>query len=424
MVRACFRRRYDRDAVTDDVPSLAGSIPPQPAGAPARRSRAALRAVAIVSGAAVALGALGAIAAVEFGTQGKPVRLTVTQVAAKVRPAVVTIRATVFRDGVSEGQGFLFGGGGHVLTSAHVVAHATKITVVNARGVTGSAALVGVDKSLDIAELLTSDRKTAPLVAAAGPVAVGTQVVAVGNAYSALPYTVLQGAVAGTGGQVALKSQTLGDLIETNLVVNPANSGGPIVDMSGHLVGIVVPGDAGRAFAMPPSQFSHQARDWARVDNVVSLVPPMVDKSASSLVLEGVPLGGFVQTKSEAWAGSGVHVVYIRPPTYDYGGAAIDLFMEVEPHDSDARVLFSVSGSKDSGFSEVASSSALGDQAAFLQKIGSGQVAYEVAWRDRNVIVYMYLGSGMPPAPDISLQTLIGLAAEQEGPIAANLADW
>jgi len=377
-----------------------------------------------VSGAAVLLGALGAIALVEIGIHRQPVRLTVTQVAANVRPAVVTVRATVFRDGVSEGQGFLFGGGGHVLTSAHVVAHATKITVVNAQGVTGSAALVGVDKSLDIAELLTSDRKSAPLVAAAGPVAVGTQVVAVGNAYSALSYTVLQGAVTGTGGQLALKSQTLQDLIRTDLVVDPANSGGPVVDMSGRLVGMVVPGDAGHAFAMPPSQFSRQARDWARVDNVVSLGPPLVDKSASSLVLAGVPLGGFVQTKSEAWAGAGVHVVYIRPPTYDYGGAAIDLYVDVEPHEADARALFSVSGSKVSGFSEVASSSELGDQAVFLRRIASGQVAYEVAWRDRNVIVYMYLGSGMPPAPDVSMQTLIGLAVEQNGPIAANLADW
>jgi hypothetical protein len=380
--------------------------------------------VAIASGAVVALGALGAVAAVELGIHGKTVKLTVTQVAAKVRPSVVTVRATVYRDGVSEGQGFLFGGGGHVLTSAHVVAHATKISVVNAQGETGSAALVGVDKSLDIAELLTSDHKTAPLVATSGPVGVGTQVVAVGNAYSALPYTVLQGVVAGTAGQVALKSQTLGNLIQTDLVVNSTNSGGPIVDMSGRLVGMVVPGDAGHAFAMPPSQFGRQAEDWARLDNLVHLGAPMVDKSASSLVLEGVPLGGFVQTKSEAWAGTGVHFVYIRPPTSDYGGAAIDLFVEAEVDESTARVLFSVSGSKDRGFSEVASSSALGDQAAFLQRIASNQVVYEVAWRDRNVIVYMYLGSGVPPAPDVSLQTLIGLAVQQEGPIGSNLADW
>lgn len=380
--------------------------------------------VALASGAVVTLGALGAVAAVGLGIHGKPVKLTVTQVAAMVRPSVVTVRATVFRDGVSEGQGFLFGGGGHVLTSAHVLAHATKIVVVNAQGETGSAALVGVDKSLDIAELLTSDHKTAPLVATSGPVGVGTQVVAVGNAYSALPYTVLQGAVAGTGRQVALKSQTLGDLIQTDVVVHPANSGGPIVDMSGRLVGMVVPGDSGQAFAMPPSQFSRQARDWARLDNVVRLGAPMVDQSASNLVPAGVPLEGFVQAKTEAWAGSGVHVLYIRPPTYDYGGASIDLFLEVEVDESTARALFSVGGSKDRGFSEVASSSALGDQAAFLQRIGSNQVAYEVAWRDRNVIAYMYLGSGIPPSPDVSLQTLIGLAAEQEGPIAANLANW
>ena len=353
-----------------------------------------------------------------------PAKLTVAQVAAKVRPAVVTIRTTVFRGGVSEGQGFLFGGGGHVLTSAHVLVHATKVTVVNAQGVTGSVAVVGIDKSLDIAELLTSDRETTPLAAAGAVPGVGTPIVVVGNIYSGLPYSVLNGAVSGTGGQVALKSGTLGDLVATDVAVQPINSGGPLVDSSGRLVGMVVTSDSGRAFALPVSRFAAEAKSWARENNISRLAPPLVERDARGLVPAGVPLDGFVQTRSDAWGATGVHVVYVRPPTYEYGGAAIDLYVDVEVDDSTARILFTVSDSKSRGFNEVASSSALGDQAVFLQRITSSQVTYEVAWRDRNALVYMYLGSAIPPAPDVSLQTLIGLASQQEDPIGANLADW
>lgn len=394
------------------------------AAEPARRGLTRLRMVSIALSAIVIVGAVGVVAVVEVVTHNPPTKLTVAQMAARVRMSVVTVKATVFRDGVSEGQGFLFGGGGHVLTSAHVVARATKISVVNSRGETGSAALVGVDKARDIAELLTSDRATAPLVATSGPVGVGTKVMLVGNNYSVLPYTVLLGAVSGTGGQVTLKSRTVGDLIKTDLVVHPANSGGPIVTMAGQVVGMVEPGDAGHALVIPASAFTSEARAWAKEDNLVRLTPPLVDANASKLVLAGVPLDGFAQTKSEAWAGTGIHVVYLRPPTSQYGGAAIDIFIDVEVQDFDARALFGVGGSVSNGYSIVATSSELGDGAVFLQRVTSGQVVYEVAWRDRNVNVYMYLGSGTPPAPDVSLQTLIGLAVQQEGPIGANLEDW
>ena len=383
-----------------------------------------LRIVALSVAIVGVIGAGGAVAAYEVATHRPPAKLTVAQVAAKVRPAVVTVRATVFRGGVSEGQGFLFGRSGHVLTSARVVAHATQVSVVDAQGVMGSAAVVGVDKSLDIAELLTSDRKTAPLEAAGAVPAVGTSIVVVGNVYSALPYSVLSGAVAGTGGQVTLKSATLGDLLTTDVAVQPGNSGGPIVDSSGRLVGMVVASDSGRAFALPVSRFAAEVKLWAREDNIVRLGPPLVEKKAPDLLLVGVPLEGFAQTKSETWSNYGIHVVYIRPPTYDYGGAAIDIYLDVEPAAADARSQFGVSGSIDRGFTRVASSTALGDQAEFLERHLSNQVAYEVAWRDRNVNVYMYLGSGLPPAPDISLATLISLAVQQEAPIGADLADW
>jgi putative serine protease PepD len=163
--------------------------------------------------------------------------LDVAAVLDAVEGAVADIQATGPRQS-GQGTGIVYGADGLVLTNAHVVEGATSVTVTT----TGDrqarkATIVGTDPDNDVA-VLRVENTEGLVVAQLGQSAdtrVGEDVVAIGNALG------LRGDPSVTRGIVSALDRTIGDLtglLQTDAAINSGNSGGPLVNAAGQVIGI------------------------------------------------------------------------------------------------------------------------------------------------------------------------------------------
>jgi S1-C subfamily serine protease len=158
----------------------------------------------------------------------------------RVGPAVVHVLA-FDADGRPRGQGsgVAFTPDGYVLTNAHVVEGAAKLRASFADGVTMDAALVGADVDTDTAVLRLAGNGTAhAALGTSSALRVGQLVVAIGNPLG-FQCTVTAGIVSALGRTLRSRSGRLIDsVIQTDAPLNPGNSGGPLVDGAGRVIGI------------------------------------------------------------------------------------------------------------------------------------------------------------------------------------------
>lgn len=172
-------------------------------------------------------------------------------VLAKVEPAVVDISTTGYQSngffgGYSQfqaaGTGMIISTGGLVLTNNHVIAGATSIKVT-LLGQTKSytAKLIGTDPAHDVAVVQIEGAPKLPTVTFgdSSKVQVGDSVIAIGNALDlqGLP-TVTQGIVSATGRTVSTGTTTLSNMIQTDAPISSGNSGGPLVNSVGNVIGM------------------------------------------------------------------------------------------------------------------------------------------------------------------------------------------
>ena len=136
----------------------------------------------------------------------------------------------------SQGSGFLISSEGLIVTNAHVVNNATKITVSLADKRKYEAEVIGVDKLSDIA-LLKIEATKLPYVSLgdSDKLDVGQWVVAIGAPFG-LDYTATQGIVSALSR--SLPTETYVPFIQTDAAVNPGNSGGPLFDLAGNVIGV------------------------------------------------------------------------------------------------------------------------------------------------------------------------------------------
>ncbi|MDE2450420.1 MAG: trypsin-like peptidase domain-containing protein [Gammaproteobacteria bacterium] len=126
---------------------------------------------------------------------------------------------------------------GYILTNAHVVDHATGITVTLQDGRNLKARIVGVDPPSDIAVVKIDARRLTQIrLGDSASLAVGDFVVAIGNPFG-LPHSVTSGIVSGLK-RSGFSPDDYENYIQTDASINPGNSGGALVDLRGDLVGI------------------------------------------------------------------------------------------------------------------------------------------------------------------------------------------
>ena len=172
-------------------------------------------------------------------------KLDVAAVVAKVEPAVVSIQSGFggFRGGTGAGTGVILSSTGEILTNAHVVNGATTVRVTLAgESQSRTAEVVGTDPSADLALLTIPGAKDLPTaeLGTSADVAVGDDVVAIGNALALRGGpTVTRGIVSALDRSLEADSgNTITGLIQTDASISSGNSGGPLVNAFGQVIGI------------------------------------------------------------------------------------------------------------------------------------------------------------------------------------------
>jgi S1-C subfamily serine protease len=241
----------------------------------------------------------------------------VTTAVDRVSPAVVKIDVRNGESHGGSGSGFVFTPDGLVLTNSHVVHASNRITLTFLDGVTANAMLIGDDPDTDIAVLRTDHILTPTAVPGNSPVAVlgnskdlrvGQLAIAVGNPFG-FQFTVTAGVVSALGRSMRASSgRMMEEIIQTDAALNPGNSGGPLVDSSGRVIGVntaTIMGAQGLCFAI--------GIDTAKYIGSQILQYGRVRRSWIGIAAQNVPLPRRIVYEYKLTASSGVMATSIDP---------------------------------------------------------------------------------------------------------------
>ena len=207
----------------------------------------------------------------------------------------------------ASGSGLILTSDGYILTNFHVIEDSDSITVALYDGTTYNAALIGYDQSNDIAVLKVDAENLPPVILGdSDNLNVGDSVIAIGNPLGELTFSLTAGAVSALDREVTLSGNLTMDLIQTDCAINSGNSGGPLFNMYGEVIGITNAKYSGSA-----------SSSTASIDNIGFAIPINHVKG----IVEDIIEDGYI-TKPYI----GVTVTDVSTETQRYGlpqGAAI-----------------------------------------------------------------------------------------------------
>ena len=240
----------------------------------------------------------------------------VTAVADSVRPSVVHLEVRSSRRSSSTGAGWVYDDLGHIITNAHVVRNGDQVRVEFSDGRIESGEVLGADPYTDIAVVRVRGVDVFPLArsmsaATGGAVRQGERAFAFGSPFG-FKFSMSEGIVSGLGRSPGGGSGSFGgftNYIQTDAAVNPGNSGGPLVNVHGEVIGMNVAiatsrdtdgtneGDsAGISFAIP-------------LDTIENVVPQLIN---SGQVARGFMGANFARGADQTTLAGGSLVTGIR----------------------------------------------------------------------------------------------------------------
>ena len=247
--------------------------------------------------------------------------LTPSQVYARNVDSVVLISCEVVGSaygqsavGYSSGSGFILSENGYILTNAHVVEGASSVTVTTYAGEAYAATVCGADSTNDVAVLkVEAEGLPAVTVGSSESLIVGDQVVAIGNPLGELTATMTVGYVSAKDRDVTTDGTTI-NMIQTDAAINSGNSGGPLFNMNGEVIGITSAKYSGSSasgatiegigFAIPMDDVMKLTGDLMEFGYVKGaymgvMISDMDPQLASIAGVYGLPVGPIIQSTEE-----------------------------------------------------------------------------------------------------------------------------
>lgn len=252
----------------------------------------------------------------------------------------------------ASGTGFIITEDGYILTNHHVIENSSSIKVALYNGETYKAEIVGYDESNDIAVIKIDAKGLTPVIlGSSDKLNVGDEVVAIGNPLGELTFSLTSGYVSALDREITLSSNVTMDLIQTDCAINSGNSGGPLFNMYGEVIGITNAKYSGNG-----------SSGEASIDNIGFAIP--IDNVRA--IFKSIIENGYV---SKPYIG--VSVADVSAETQSYGlpaGAAVKEIVEGSPAQTAGLeindIITEVNGGKiksSSDLVDVVKSSAVGD---------------------------------------------------------------
>lgn len=241
----------------------------------------------------------------------------------------------------SLGSGFIISGDGYILTNNHVVDHADKVIVRLQDRRTLTAKVVGTDPTYDIALLKVDAGRSLPTVSIGDSRTLkpGQWVLAIGSPFG-FDYTVTQGIVSAVGRNLGSQDQPDTSFIQTDVPINRGNSGGPLFNLQGQVVGINsqiysnTGGYQGVAFSIPIDLAMNvvqqlKTKGYVTRGQLGVLVKPVDDDAVKALKLDS----GNGAMVVEVTPGSGAEKAGIQPGDIilSYNGHTINQGADLPP---------------------------------------------------------------------------------------------
>jgi serine protease Do len=219
--------------------------------------------------------------------------------------------------GAAAGSGFVITSDGYILTNYHVIKGASTITVAFVDGTTYPATLVGGEEANDIAVLKIDATGLTPVTLGdSDNLVVGEQVAAIGNPLGELTFSYTSGSVSAKDRSITMSDGSIMNMIQTDAAINEGNSGGPLFNFYGQVVGII----SAKYSSSSSSSASIEGLGFAiPINDVKSMVTDIIEKgyvtgkpnvgilmndvSSEATIRYGIPSGAYVEAILEGSSG-------------------------------------------------------------------------------------------------------------------------